>query len=313
MISLSKEYKILIENSDFSDKDQLKYFGIITTELKFRGYELYDAVITCGMPSFYLLKQTIKKRSYEIAYKIFLLNTILESDDKDYLIFSNKVKYLDSTEKVFLMYYIGMFITKLISKNIFKFDYLVHLGIVKQYKSISCITNKQPDFIGFNKTDNNYSIFEAKGRSRMDNRVFKYAKSQVGALKWVNGNKPLNGIVSAVYPYKNKLKCHLKDPEIIGYKEFDISKLELIWLYYEPFFAAFKEIQNYRYDFNKNPILKIISIDKNMQVKIEMNKDLYEFFDNFEENKEKKDSEEKLNKILENKKILTFDIISQKN
>lgn len=76
MISLSKEYKILIENSDFSDKDQLKYFGIITTELKFRGYELYDAVITCGMPSFYLLKQTIKKRSYEIAYKIFLLNTI---------------------------------------------------------------------------------------------------------------------------------------------------------------------------------------------------------------------------------------------
>ena len=66
-------------------------------------------------------------------------------------------------------------------------------------------------------------------------------------------------------------------------------------------------------DFNKNHILKIISIDKNIQVKIEMNKDLYEFFDNFEENKEKKDSEEKLNKILENKKILTFDIISQKN
>lgn len=312
MIDSLRNYIISIENSNFSNKDQECYFRG-STQLEFTGEELYDAVITCGMPSFYLTENSTKKRSIEIMYKLFLLNTILDADSCGNLMFSNKINYLDSTEKAYLMYYVGMFITKLISQKIFGFDYLVHLGIVKQYKSMVFDTNKQPDLIAFNRLNNNYSVFEAKGRTRIDNRMFIKAKSQVSAIKWISGSRPLNGIVSVVYRHDNKVKCHLKDPDIIGGKEFDISKLELIWLYYEPIFSALKEIQNDECNFNNNYISKIINFDKNKQVKIEMNLDLYEFFDKFEENKEKKDSEKNLICILENKKAFNFEIVQLNN
>lgn len=121
MLSKRKKYKILIDYSDFSGNDEKKYFNGMT-ELEFTGKELYESIITCGMPYFLLTKKIFISRKEEIMYKIYLLNAALEVNSHGYLIFSNKMCYLDSTECAYLNYYIGMFITKLVSSKIFRFE-----------------------------------------------------------------------------------------------------------------------------------------------------------------------------------------------
>lgn len=325
----SRNYKILIKYSDFDSGDVVRYFGEMnefasTREdipFEFKGRDIYYSVITCGMPLFYLSKSAMKKRTEEITYKVNLLNTALDVDSDGYLIFSDKMNYLDATERVYLMYYVGMFITKLICDKIFGFDYLVHLGIARKYMSIQINTNKQPDLIAFNVDDDGYSVFEAKGRTRIDNRMFNYAKNQVRSIKWISGSRPLNGIVSAVYPYNNRVKCHLKDPYIIEGKEFDISKLDLIWLYYEPIFTILREKRKndekeYKYEYTTEPkknkyITSVIELEKNKSITISMNPKLYDFFDKFDfdiDRKDKKYELQRLKDILGTQKGLNIEI-----
>lgn len=312
VLSVKETYKILIEYSDFNCSDIMKYFNGMT-ELEFTGEELYEAVITCGMPFFYLTRNTFKKREEEIIYKIYLLNTALKVD-QGYLVFSDKMDYLDSTERGYLNYYVGMFITKLVSSKIFGFDYLVHLSIAKRYMSIKFNSKKQPDLIAFNIRDDCYSIFEAKGRTRLDARMLKTAKEQVQAIKWISGSRHSNGIVSAVHPFDGIVKCHLKDPETKEKNNFDISKIRLIWLYYEPIYLLLKE-SNEEYNSQKDEKKEMqhnIQIEKNMILTISMPSGLYDFLNrcNFEniileetENEDYKDKEkinlEKFRKAIE--------------
>lgn len=284
MLSKRKKYKILIDYSDFNIHDTKRYFNGMT-ELEFTGKELYESVITCGMPYFLLTKKNRISRKEEIKYKTYLLNTALEVNSDRYLIFSKKMRYLDSTERAYLNYYIGMFITKLVSSKIFGFDYLVHLNIVKRYMSIKFNSPKQPDLIAFNKYVNIYSIFEAKGRTKLDNRTLINAKKQTQAIKWINGSKPSNGIVSAVvHDVKNKVKCYLSDPEPEGSEILNIPRFLLIWLYYEPIYLLFKEeekeknIEKYGYYINVP-----IRIKDNETLTISMNTKLYYLLREYEE------------------------------
>lgn len=281
MLSLRKKYKILIDYSDFSGNDEKKYFNGMT-ELEFTGAELYESVITCGMPYFLLTKKIFISRKEEIMYKIYLLNAALEVNSHGYLIFSNKMCYLDSTESAYLNYYIGMFITKLVSSKIFGFDYLVHLNIAKRYMRVKFNSLKRPDLIAFNKLGNVYSIFEAKGRTRLDNRALINAKKQVQAIKWINGSRASNGIVSAVvHDVNNKVKCYLKDPEIEGGEILPISKSRLIWLYYEPIYLLFKEEENIEEHDGRKYV--VIRIQDNESLTISMNVKLYSLFSEYEE------------------------------
>ncbi len=284
MLSLRKKYKILINYSNFNYQDTKTYFNGMT-ELEFTGAELYESVITCGMPYFLLTEKNRILREEEIMYKFYLLNTALEVNSHGYLIFSNKMRYLDSTECNYVNYYIGMFITKLVSSKIFGFDYLVHLNIVKRYKSVKFNSPKRPDLIAFNKYVNIYSIFEAKGRTRLDDRTLRKAKKQVQAIKYVNGSKPLNGIVSAVaHDAKSRVKCYLRDPEPEGSEILNIPKFLLIWLYYEPIYLLFKEeekeknIEKYGYYINVP-----IRIKDNETLTISMNIELYCLLRRYEE------------------------------
>lgn len=283
LLPLTASYKILIEYSDFNNHDESKFFDGMT-ELIFTGEELYESVITCGMPAFYICSKNVMiDRKVEILYKIYLLNTALEANDAGYLVFSNKMNYLDSTERGFLNYYVGMFITKLISKKIFNFKYLVHLSIVKRYMSSMFVSRSQPDLIAFNDSDNCYSIFEAKGRSRLDNRILESAKEQVQAISWVRGSRPSNAIVSAVHPFDGVVKCHLKDPKTKEKNCFDISKIRLIWLYYEPIYLLFKKsnARNKVYGNETKEMHHDIQIGEKTILTITMSLELYKFFSKY--------------------------------
>lgn len=281
MLSLRKKYKILIDYSNFNYQDTKTYFNGMT-ELEFTGAELYESVITCGMPIFLLTDKIRISRIEEIMYKFYLLNTALELNSHRYLIFSKKMCYLDSTECAYLNYYIGMFITKLVSSKIFGFDYLVHLNIVKRYMSVKFNSPKRPDLIAFNKYVNIYSIFEAKGRTRLDNRTLIKAKKQVQAIKWINGSKPSKGIVSAVVHHaKSRVKCYLRDPEPKGSETLNIPKSLLIWLYYEPIYLLFKEEKNI--EKYANCMNAPIRINDNETLTISMNTRLYQLLREYEE------------------------------
>lgn len=291
MLSIRKKYKILIDYSDFNIQDTIRYFNGMT-ELEFTGAELYESVITCGMPYSLLTEEILISRIEEIMYKFYLLNTALEVNSRRYLIFSKKMRYLDSTECAYINYYIGMFITKLVSSKIFGFDYLVHLNIVKKYMGVKFNSLKRPDLIAFKKNVNIYSIFEAKGRTRLDNRALINAKKQVQAIKLINGLKPLNGIVSAVVHdvnnkvkcYKNRVKCYLRDPEPEGSEILNIPRFGLIWLYYEPIYLLFKEEEKEKNIEEYAGYINVpIRIQDNETLTISMNTKLYCLLREYEE------------------------------
>lgn len=234
---------------------------------------------------FFLLKKIFISRKEEIMYKIYLLNAALEVNSHGYLIFSNKMCYLDSTECAYLNYYIGMFITKLVSSKIFRFDYLVHLNIVKRYMGVKFNSLKRPDLIAFKKNVKIYSIFEAKGRTRLDNRALINAKKQVQAIKCVNGLKPLNGIVSAVvHDVNNKVKCYLRDPEPEGSEILNIPRFLLIWIYYKPIYLLFKEEEKEKNIGKYADYINVaIRIKDNEILTISMNTKLYRLLREYEE------------------------------
>ncbi len=65
----------------------------------------------------------------------------------------------------------SMFMTKLVSRVIFGYEYLVHLGIVSRYKSVKRGTH-EPDLIGFMGKIEKYAVFEAKGSRRQWKMVY---------------------------------------------------------------------------------------------------------------------------------------------
>lgn len=148
--------------------------------------------------------------------------------------------------KCFISYYIGMFITKLISREIFNYDYLVHYGIVRNYKSIrkdKGYNNGEPDLIAFCRNKDKYSVFEAKGRQYVKNKMLISAKNQIKVIKTISGLRPNLGVVSVTHPIKEgcRLKCSLYDPEINNEEKVKVTKEELLYLYYYPIYELIRE------------------------------------------------------------------------
>lgn len=253
IFSRSREYKILIEDYDFSTLNHNKYFtrgGTLLTEISFPSVDFMFDIATCGMPQFYFSKSVYSKRVDEIRYKIFLMRTALEIDDDGYVVVSEKIKYLDASEKRFVSYCIGMFITKLISRVIFDYDYLVHYGIVKNYKSIEKARDakgnedrREPDLIAFYRKKDEYSIFEAKGREKVTKDLITSAKDQIKVVEKISRLLPDMGIVSVAHPIKAgcRIICSMYDPEINDKEESEVTKEDLLYVYYSPIYEMIKE------------------------------------------------------------------------
>jgi hypothetical protein len=308
----NNNFKIHIDYSDFSKKDEVKYFNNMAF-LEVSWDELLDAIVTCGMPLYYLTNWNKKMRKKEIEFKIQLVDMSLEIDYSGYVTLSNELNYLDSSEKVFVMYYLGMLFTKIASKKIFEYDYLVHLKLAEKYKSIKYNSKKRPDFLGFKLSDNDYAIFEAKGRMQLKSGLFTTAKRQVNSVTWVQGSKAKLGIVSVVHVKNNQLCCHLKDPDPTSENRFEFDKIDLIDFYYSPIFDLIDDEMS-----NENKkISREDSIDKNREdsnsyevefpilddgiLHVEMNKDLYLFMKKVRSRHYSAQEKEEL--VLELKKI----------
>ena len=248
--SALSSYKLKIDYFSFPSKLELMYFmdlkGSPITEIKITDTDIVHAAFTCGMPSFWINSKKIRiKRQEELNYKLHLIRTALDVDAGGYITVSDRIQYMDASEKRFVSYFIGMLMTKLISVEIFRLDYLVHLGILSTYKRVvrgRC----EPDLVGFCKGKDEYSIFEAKGRDYVRNNMVTDAKNQIASVVSIGGKIPKLGVVSVTHPIKagSRLTCSLYDPDVDGNLLQDISKGELLYLYYLPIFEFISEIGN---------------------------------------------------------------------
>ena len=239
------DYKIKVDYKYFAPElEQLFFFraGAKLTEIVFSPVDLFYDIVTCGIPEFWINGNCHKKRSDEIRYKVYLMRAALEVDENGYIIVSDNIKYLDSSERNFIAYYIGMFMTKLVSREIFGYDYLVHLGIVSTYKKV-IRGSKEPDLVGFKKHSDEYILFEAKGRKAVKSQMVNDARAQLQSVKYINGRKPVTGVVCVAHPIKegSRVVCSMYDPMPEGEGTIDVSKWELLYLYYLPAYELVKE------------------------------------------------------------------------
>lgn len=209
--------------------------------LQFTNWELLHAIITCGMPILRDIPGEIERRRYELLYKIFLVETALEADGRA-LKKSDRMSYLDSTEKGMISYYLGMFFTKLISSKRFGVDLLIHFSLMQHSYGEDFFLfegMKRPDMIGLRLVDDAWSVWEAKGRTNNIQSTFDYGYAQAREIAQINGRPPQMAAVCMTYYENNFLTARVRDPEP------EDGGLHLQWnrdLYYSAYYRQISQL-----------------------------------------------------------------------
>lgn len=229
--------------------------------LEFTGADLIHAIISAGMPDIYLTKKEKRNRSKEIAFKIHLFETFIAADKSGILSWDkSRAKYIDSSEKGAISYWIGMILTTMLGQKKYNYNFLVHLSMidlfskdikVKSYSFMSAngkITHKSPDLIAINTANDEYGVFEAKGYSRYASQNMKRGYIQAKSIKTINGNPPKDTYVAmTLIEQYTKLSIVRKDPEGEGL-EIDIDRSFLHLYHFLPIVELINELNPYEID-----------------------------------------------------------------
>ena len=197
----------LIQNDNF--KIALEVTGCNGMEWPFyeskivecNNLELLHAILTCGMPNQFLSPWHHEKRTQEFISKISMFETNLISAD-GYLLKSPETEYLDASEKSVNAYYLGLIFSKLFSMKEFDTDYFLHSSLFEQVygaDAFSCNGRKKPSFIGYNKTSDEWSIWESTGKRDQAPKALDDAFNQVLAIRSINEQSPKYAIACMTY------------------------------------------------------------------------------------------------------------------
>ena len=213
ILTEEKTYTMSLEQEDCGSTT-----GLVNknTELVFSNRELLHSVITCGMPVQRITASFLSKKKLELTYKMFLVETALDIEG-DRLKKAKRIAYLDSSEKSVMSYYMGMFLTKLISGRLYGADYLTHLNLIRSvdHKEFIDFFNSEwrQDMIGLSIPENQWSVWEAKGGSNRREQALKKGSQQISDIESVNGNVPDPAAVCMTY-YDHSYLCGVvRQPE----------------------------------------------------------------------------------------------------
>lgn len=163
--------------------------------------ELLHAILTCGMPNQFISKWHHEKRSQEFISKISMFETNLIASD-GYLKKSPETEYLDASEKSVNAYYLGLILTKLFSMKEFDTDYYLHTSLfdlVYGDGALSYNGYKKPAFVGYNRSSNEWSVWESAGRRERAPKALEDAYKLVEDILNVNGTSPTKAIACMTY------------------------------------------------------------------------------------------------------------------
>ena len=316
---MGKNYKVKIIRNEFRNG---KIIEIGKDDLKFSDQELIEHIVTCGLPMSKVNVNFLEKHRLEMAYKCYLVKMALQVDQNGYIMVSDNIKHLDPSEKSFVSYYIGMFITKIISKKKFGFEYLVHLNTVK--KNAAVISGKrEPDLVGYNLNDKNYALFEVKGRQTnyISKSVINSANKQLQSVISIDGEQPGEKIICITYPVKenNELKCVItlqNKWKLSGKASTEkLKKDQLLYSYYLPVYKLIKEqksnnVENEcEFELEDNIESKDKETEANGRCKIKMAKKLYDIFDKQADSESIELIQRLENELKDDKDILTVQYI----
>lgn len=206
ILTEDKKYTMSLELEDCESTTGLMNNNI---ELEFSNKELLHAVITCGMPVQRMTAGYFSKKKLELIYKLFLVETALDTEG-DRLKKAKRIAYLDSSEKSVMSYYMGMFLTKLISKRLYDTDYLTHLNLIEKMNGEGFIdffdSEWRSDMIGLKTEDSSWSVWEAKGGSNRREQALKKGSQQALTIESINGSGPDPAAVCMTY-YDHGFLC----------------------------------------------------------------------------------------------------------
>ncbi len=194
----NQNYKIALEVTGCNGLEWPFYASKI---VECNNLELLHAILTCGMPSQFLSPWRHEKRTQEFISKVSMVETNLIAND-GYLIKAPETEYLDASEKSVNAYYLGLIFTKLFSMKEFDVDYFLHTSLFEQVygkDAFTCNGRKKPSFVGYNKVQNTFSIWESTGRRDHAPKALDDAYNQVLAIQSVNGTKPDYAIACMTY------------------------------------------------------------------------------------------------------------------
>ena len=243
LVSLTEEKtsKMLVEKMDagesFIGEDIL---------LEFTNYELLHGILTCSLPISLLFPAFLRKRKTELCYKLALSEAALDTDG-EYLRKSSRISYLDSAEKSMISYYLGNFFTFLITRKLFDTEYLLHLNYMRDGQGNaydSAGKKKRQELIGYQKEQDAWSIWEAKGRSNNMKEAMEKGCSQAGEIGNVNGKSPVLKAVCMTYYERGYLNAKIQKESRQGDIGLDFSKEAYIREYYRSIRELFLEYYN---------------------------------------------------------------------
>lgn len=232
--------------------------------LEFTGGELIEAICIMGLLPHEVNNRTVAlKRMEELNFKIHMVQAIIkEKKDKagnDCLSINEETaKYLDSSEKSAISYWLGMFFSTLLAKHEYGFKYVIHYSRFEQSSYCSKKIGKRaytdpntqrvinlstPDLIAMDGTKYQYGVFEAKGNKSFDKLTMNKAMLQAQQVRSINGRKKIIKLVSYTRIRNTGIIIRTKDP-VGGDLDIFFNRYQAFLWQYLPIAELFYELQN---------------------------------------------------------------------
>ncbi len=231
--------------------------------------ELLHAILTCGMPNQFVSPWHHEKRTQEFISKISMVENTLIVDD-GYLIKSPTTEFLDASEKSVNSYYLGLIFTKLFSMKEFNIDYFLHTTLFEQIygkDALICNGRKKPSFVGYQKENQAWSIWESTGKRDLAPKALDDAYNQVLGIKTVNGESPEYAIACMTYfdTKHGELQGIMRNASVGKKANLVFDKEQFLTLYYRHICEIFDE------SLRRKPFDSVIDyIDGYLEIELEL-------------------------------------------
>ena len=226
-----------------------KYINNSNLPLKVTILDLLHSIITVGKPDVYHIFRYNYYSIYDILFRIYLLMSSLNFTQKSNYI-NNSILFdnMDPSEKGAVNYFLGMTFSKLVASKIFNIKWLGHYS---WYYHNGMVNNNSKsrstaDLIGLDVKNNEWAIFEAKGRNdhQYTSPLQKAIEQAKGIKYYVNGKKCTICIGSVLYRDKSNknISIVLEDPEYD--KESKIVNIERDARFWKEYYFYAIELHN---------------------------------------------------------------------
>jgi hypothetical protein len=171
----------------------------------------------------------------EMLHRVACLHAYYDIDNSNRLTLSPAYRHLDSTEKGVVSFYTGMAMAKLYADKVLSIPWMMHISRYEADWAVSYGANpNRPDLFGCNDLGE-WAVAEAKGRSRVTNRLVTKMQKQKSAVASIRGLTPTYRYGSATRFEGGRLALRVVDPPQLRRPQ-DVPIDAAAWLldYYRP-------------------------------------------------------------------------------